>query len=190
MPRGGGGGGAQALRIDAPPRSEAPVAGPQASARQAPQASLPNPRSYADIVALAGEKRDLMVKLALESALRPVSIGDGRLEVALVEGADPGIIQTLSARLKTWTGRQWIIALKTDATHVPTMREQRDVHVAAVRKEAHQDPLVQAILEAFPGATVKVNVRQEQIPIEAYADAMRDADLRDDDFEPGLEDDE
>ena len=58
--------------------------------------------------------------------------------------------------------------------HVPTIREQRDERHEAVRAEAHQDPLVQAILETFPGATVKVHVRQEQVPIEAYADAIRD----------------
>jgi DNA polymerase III subunit gamma/tau len=176
---GGGGGGAQAMRSE---QQSMPISAPQASAPQASaqQLGFANPRSYADLVALAGEKRDLMVKIALESSLRPVSIGDGRLEVALVEGADPAIIQTLSARLKTWTGRQWMISLKTDAAHVPTLRQQRDEAVEQVKQEAHQDPLVQAILEQFPGATVKVHLRSEQVPLEAYADIMRDADLRDD----------
>ncbi len=176
---GGGGGGAQAMRSE---QQSMPISAPQASAPQASAQPLgfANPRSYADLVALAGEKRDLMVKIALESSLRPVSIGDGRLEVALVEGADPAIIQTLSARLKTWTGRQWMISLKTDAAHVPTLRQQRDEAVEQVKQEAHQDPLVQAILEQFPGATVKVHLRSEQVPLEAYADIMRDADLRDD----------
>ena len=155
----------------APPQQAIPQAAPQAFA---------NPRSYAELVALAGEKRDVLVKIALEQSLRPVSIGDGRLEVALVENADPGIIQTLSARLKLWTNRQWMITLKTDAQHVPTMREQREERQEAVRQEAHQDPLVQAILETFPGATVRVTVKQEQIPIEAYADAIRDSDEEDD----------
>ena len=159
----------QAARLEAP----GPVA--TAPSRPAPQA-LANPRSYAELVALAGEKRDLIVKHALEASLRPVSISDGRLEVALIEGADPGIIQTLSARLKTWTGRQWMITLKTDARHVPTIREQREEQHEQVRAQAHQDPLVQAILETFPGATVRVNVKHEQIPVEAYADAFRDSD--------------
>ncbi|MDB5539805.1 MAG: tau [Devosia sp.] len=170
-------GGPQAARQYQPevaPRFEAAPA-PQPVPQSTPQA-LANPRSYAELVALAGEKRDLIVKHALESSLRPVSIGDARLEVALVENADPGIIQTLSARLKTWTGRQWMITLKTDAQHVPTLREQREERQEAVRQEAHQDPLVQAILETFPGATVRVTVKQEQIPIEAYADAIRDSD--------------
>ncbi|MBL8595643.1 MAG: DNA polymerase III subunit gamma/tau, partial [Devosia sp.] len=140
------------------------------------------PRSYADLVALAGEKRDLIVKHALESSLRPVSIGDGRLEVALVPNADPGIIQTLSAKLKLWTNRQWMITLKNDAQHVPTMREQREERQEVVRQQAHEDPLVQAILDTFPGAKLlPPRIKHEEIPIEAYADMMnRDSDEEDD----------
>jgi DNA polymerase-3 subunit gamma/tau len=152
------------------------VVAPPAPAAQA----FANPRTYADLVALAGEKRDILVKLALENSLRPVSIGDGRLEVALVANADPAIIQNLMAKLKLWTGRQWVISLANDAAHVPTMREQRNEHIEAAQDEAHQDPLVQAILDTFPGATVRVTVKHEQIPIEAYADAIRDSDEDDD----------
>ena len=175
VPRGNGGGGPSALRAvpDVAPRFE-PAPAPVVPA-PAPQA-FANPRTYADLVALAGEKRDILVKHALESSLRPVSIGDGRLEVALVENADPGIIQNLMAKLKLWTGRQWVISLANDATHVPTLREQREEHIEAAREEAHQDPLVQAILDTFPGSTVRVTVKQELIPIEAYADAIRDSD--------------
>jgi DNA polymerase III subunit gamma/tau len=176
MPRGGGGGPSTLRAVpDVAPRFEpapAPVVAPPAPAAQA----FANPRTYADLVALAGEKRDILVKLALENSLRPVSIGDGRLEVALVENADPAIIQNLMAKLKLWTGRQWVISLANDAAHVPTMREQRNEHIEAAHDEAHQDPLVQAILDTFPGSTVRVTVKHEQIPIEAYADAIRDSD--------------
>ena len=172
-PGGSSGGGQQALRQAEPIRA----AQPQVAQAQATAPALPNPRNYAELVALAGEKRDVIVKLALESSLRPVSVGDGRLEVALVEGADPGIIQTLSARLKLWTGRQWMVTLKTDAVHVPTIREIRNERQEKVNAEAHQDPLVQAILETFPGARVLPPViKHEEIPIEAYADMIREED--------------
>jgi DNA polymerase III subunit gamma/tau len=172
-PGGSAGGGPQALRQAEPMRVAQPQVAPAAAAAPA----MPNPRSYAELVALAGEKRDVIVKLALESSLRPVSIGDGRLEVALVQGADPGIIQTLSARLKLWTGRQWMVTLKTDAVHVPTIRELRDERQEKVHAEAHQDPLVRAILETFPGAKVLPPViKHEEIPIEAYADSIREED--------------
>ena len=175
VPRGNGGGGmpaAQALRAErpAPARFEAPAPSPQPG-----PTALASPQSYAELVALAGEKRDLIVKHALESYLRPISFADGRIEVALTEGADPGVIQTLSARLKQWTGRSWMVSVGTTTELVPTVRELVTKRQEAQKAEAHEDPLVRAILETFPGARVSnVTVREqsapmpEPLPISAY----------------------
>jgi DNA polymerase-3 subunit gamma/tau len=102
---------------------------------------------------------------------------DGRLEVALVEGADNSIIQTLSARLKHWTGKTWMVSVSTSAeAAAPTVREVRDQHRASQQEEAKADPLVQAILEQFPGSEVRVVEKLESPPVEAYLDAVRDED--------------
>ena len=92
----GGGGHRQALRqVETAPRYEASRrASPP---RAAPQA-MPSPRSYLELVALAARK-------ARHPAARPRSkrrcarspSARKSIEVALVEGADPAIIQTLSA---------------------------------------------------------------------------------------------
>ena len=165
---GGGGSTAQALRVE-PRFDAAPAPAPQPS----PTALL-SPTTYDELIALASNKRDVLVAHALKSSLRPLAFADGNLEVALVEGADPGIIQTLTARLKLWTGRNWLVSLKTTTEVIPTHREREQQRDEAERQAAHQDPLVAAILDMFPGATVQVRTREEQIPIEAYADAIRD----------------
>ncbi len=173
-----------------PPAAPPPLrgsAGPQAARQLAPEPSprfvhepvtppRTGPQSYAELVALASEKRDLLVKHALEASLRPVSFADGRLEVALVEGANADIIQTLQARLKLWTGRNWLVTVKNDAAAapVPTLREIAEQRQAEARAEAHQDPLVQAVLETFPGARV-VNVKLRSEPaMDAAADIEED----------------
>ncbi|MFD1941633.1 DNA polymerase III subunit gamma/tau [Paradevosia shaoguanensis] len=165
-PRGGGnGGGGQALRVENPaPQYENPAPiydnTPQAIAPPA----MPNPRSYAELVTLAGEKRDILLKHALESDMRPVAFAEGRIEVALMEGANPTVVQTLSARLKTWTGKPWLVTVSTRPTEGRTIRQQRDDRRAQQVADAHDDPLVQAILETFPGAKV-VNVAvRDDIP--------------------------
>ena len=178
----------QAPAVTAPvPRATAAAAAPQAPAPAragaAPQLRRPPPRrrrlhvprparrAICELIALAGEQRDLIVKLALEASLRPVSFADGRLEVALVEGADPGIIQTLSARLKLWTGRQ-LDGHRLDPARRRGAHHQANSAEARQRAEpsaAHEDPLVQAILETFPGARVaNVIVREarRRCPIE------------------------
>jgi DNA polymerase-3 subunit gamma/tau len=148
---GNGGGAAQALRAE--PRFEpSPIPAPQSDTT-----ALVNPRSYTELIALAGEKRDLMVKRALEASLHPVTFAEGRLEVALAEGADPGIIQTLHARLKLWTGRTWMVSVRSDVAAGPTLKQQADERKSQAKAAAHEDPLVRAIMETFPGAQVEVD---------------------------------
>jgi DNA polymerase-3 subunit gamma/tau len=182
----GNGGGATALRqplanpVAAPPL---PQGTPQAFA---------SPRSYAELVALAREKREPLLTHQLEASLRPVSFADGRIEVALAEGADVTIVQALSAKLKEWTGRYWAVSLATNAPAAPTIREVRQQRQEAARAQAHEDPLVAAILETFPGSTVKVTLRDEEPPappplsdaeLEAQIDAQAEVNYGADDEE-------
>ncbi len=166
--------GPQALRLEPAPRQEnAPMAAPRAAPVAMPQAApLASPRSYLELVALAGEKRDVVLKIALEQQMRPVSFREKSIEVALVDGADPAIIQMLSARLKLWTGQMWGISVSRTPATGPTMRDVREQHQAGVKAEATEDPLVKAILERFPGGKVTVKLQDEQVPDAAYEDAF------------------
>jgi len=187
-----GGGGGQALRqplSQEAPRSFSPAPAPEGAPR-----ALAGPQTYLQLIALAGERRDLLLKHALEASLLPIAFAEGRIEVALAEGADPGIIQTLSARLKTWTGRNWMVSVSNQAPAGLTLREQQKQREADAKATAHEDPLVQAILETFPGARVmRVDVRPELPPapppetdaeiearFDAEADFGSDDDIEDD----------
>ncbi|MDR3472866.1 MAG: DNA polymerase III subunit gamma/tau [Devosia sp.] len=170
----GNGGGPSALRLEASRTGIAPAAAP--TPQSTPQA-MASPRSYAELVALAGERRDLLVKHALEASLSPISFAEGRIEVALTPGADPAIIQTLSARLKLWTGRSWMVSVSNSAPAAPTIRQQQQQREEVARAEAHEDPLVRAILETFPGAKVKVRLRDEPPAPPAPSDEELEAQL-------------
>jgi DNA polymerase-3 subunit gamma/tau len=150
------GGGYQA-RGSAPAASRQVEAAPMPADQ--PQASaLAMPRSYADLVALAGEKRDIMLKHALESDMKPVTFETGRIEVAMVPGANNAIVPVLSARLKEWTGRPWLVTISTREIDTPTLRQARQTEEEDARSEALRDPLVKAAMETFPGARL-VNIR-------------------------------
>jgi hypothetical protein len=72
------------------------------------------------------------------------------------------------------------VSVSRDAAAVPTLRELKQQKHAEREAEAHEDPLVRAILAAFPGAEVRVRPPAlEDIPIEAYMDAVRDEDEED-----------
>jgi len=153
----------------APAPQAVPVAAPQPNT-----VALANPRTYLELVALAGERRDILLKTALEQQMRPIAFREKSIEVALVDGADPSVIQILSRRLREWTGQTWGVSVSTRPATGPTMRDVKDQHAERAKAEAAEDPLVKAILDLFPGSTVKVTVREEQIPDTAYEDAFLD----------------
>jgi DNA polymerase-3 subunit gamma/tau len=146
---------------------------PVAAAMPAPApAALPSPRSYLELVALAAEKRDILLKTALETQMRPVAFREKAIEVALVEGADPAIVHLLSGRLREWTGTMWGVSVARAPTSGPTIRDVRDRHRATAEAEAAADPMVKAILETFPGASVSVTLRDDEVPDAAYEEAF------------------
>ena len=134
-----------------------------------PQMSAPAPvameaapvrrlNAFAELVALAGEKRDLQIKAALEGDVRLVRMEDGRLEVALERSAARSMINDLSRKLEQWTGRRWTVIVSNEAGQ-PTLKEQARAAKEELTDGIHADPRVQAVLSRFPGAQV-VDVRR------------------------------
>jgi DNA polymerase-3 subunit gamma/tau len=114
--------------------------------------------SFPELVALAGEHRDLLTKAALEADVRLVRIEDGRLEIALEPNASRTMINQLSRKLEQWTGRRWAVIVSNEAGR-PTLREQNLVKKNERERAAEADPRVKEVLARFPGARV-VEVRR------------------------------
>ncbi len=142
--------------------------GPEASARpqmiapvQATPASQSAPAlkitSFPQLVALAGQQRDLITRAALESDVRLVRIEDGRIELALERNASRTLINELSRKLEQWTGRRWTVIVSNEAGQ-PTLRSQIEAEKGQRERAAEADPRVQEVLARFPGAKV-VEVR-------------------------------
>ena len=113
---------------------------------------------FPELVALAGEKRDLLTKAALEADVRLVRIEDGRLELALERSAARSLINDLSRKLEQWTGRRWTVIVSNEAG-APTLRSQNEVVKNQRERAAESDPRVQEVMARFPGAKV-VEVRK------------------------------
>ncbi|THD59970.1 MAG: DNA polymerase III subunit gamma/tau [Bradyrhizobium sp.] len=146
--------------------SSAPRAVAEASARTQMIAPLPDVQSapalkiasFPELVALAGEKRDLLTKAALEADVRLVRIEDGRLEVTLERSAARTLINDLSRKLEQWTGRRWTVIVSNEAGQ-PTLRSQNQSERNQRERAAESDPRVKEVLARFPGAKV-VEVRK------------------------------
>lgn len=138
----------------------------EASARPQTMAAAPEAQSapalritsFPQLVALAGEKRDLLTTAALEADMRLVRIEDGRLEVALERSAARTLVNDLSRKLEQWTGRRWTVIVSNEAGQ-PTLRSQNELARSERERAAEADPRVQEVLARFPGAKV-VEVRR------------------------------
>jgi DNA polymerase-3 subunit gamma/tau len=149
------------MRAPTSPRSGAEAsARPQMAAPSAETQSTPVLRitSFPQLVAIAGEKRDVLTKAALESDMRLVRIEDGRLEVALERSAARGMVGDLARKLELWTGRRWTVIVSNEAGQ-PTLRAQNEQAKNEHARAAEADPRVQEVLARFPGAKV-VEVRR------------------------------
>ena len=76
-------------------------------------------------MALAGQHRDIQMKLALERDVRLVRFEQGQIEFSLSSGASPQLAQTLARRLQEWTGTRWMVAV-SNAPGAPSLKEQED----------------------------------------------------------------
>jgi DNA polymerase-3 subunit gamma/tau len=114
--------------------------------------------TFPELVALAGEKRDLLTKAALEADVGLVRIEDGRLELTLERSAARTLINDLSRKLEQWTGRRWTVIVSNEAGQ-PTLRAQNEVVKNQRERAAESDPRVKEVLARFPGAKV-VEVRK------------------------------
>ena len=164
------------------PRSEAPRGAPRAAlnvaAQQDPSAAHAlRIGSFEQLVALAAERRDLQIKAALERDVRLVRCEDGKLELALEPGASQTLVNELSAKISGWTGRQWFVTVSREPGQ-PTLRSVAEAREAELKRGVRADPLVQAVLEKFPGAEiVAVRARDAEPAVDMSPDDMPPPDF-------------
>jgi DNA polymerase-3 subunit gamma/tau len=150
----------------------APRAEPVESVSPAPASSIehdPMPQSFAEVVALFDKRREALIRSHLRESVHLIAFEPGRIEFRPAEGAPSNLANRISQLLGEWTGERWLVARSEAATGAPTLREQEEHRERDVRNEVAAHPLVQAVLETFPGATVTA-VRERFAAGESAAD--------------------
>ena len=113
-----------------------------------PQASCD---SYDDIVALAGQEREMVLKAHLENDVHVVEFEPGRLEFRPTETAPSDLAGRLTSFLNHQTERRWVVTVSKEAGGA-TISERRAAAQRDLENEAVEHPLVKSVLESFPGA--------------------------------------
>jgi DNA polymerase-3 subunit gamma/tau len=166
---GGNGGTRAAARLEVVPQEAPPAMGHTAAKPDAE--ALADPRSFDDIVALFRAKREAILLTHLLSDVHLVHFEPGRLEFRPSERAPGNLANRIASCLLEWTGKRWLVSL-SNAAGEATLKQQEAAIVAARKAQAAEHPLVQAVLKAFPGASID-EVRDLGVP-EAPAAATSD----------------
>jgi len=167
---GGGGSGGQGPAGDAPgsrtprPSVESVSGGPGVSAMAAggaqalaqPQAGAALARfaRFEQVVDLIRANRDVKLLMEVEDTLRLARYAPGRIELEMTEAAPKDLASRLSARLGDWTGVRWAVSIVGKGGG-QTIAEMRDKHRNDLHGRALAHPMVQAVLEHFPGAEIR-----------------------------------
>ncbi len=154
-----------------------------ASAESLPTAQFdPLPQSFAEMVALFDKRREAVIAAHLKANVRLVSFEPGRIEIRPTEAAPGNLTNQLGQLLGEWTGTRWIVAV-SQAEGAPSLAEEEALRASALRHEVATHPLVRAVLETFPGATIAA-VRERFVAADVEIETPPD-DIGDDEASAG-----
>jgi DNA polymerase-3 subunit gamma/tau len=111
------------------------------------------PQNFAELIALFDKRREALIRSHLWSHVHLVAFEPGRIELRPREAAPRDLANRLGQLLGEWTGARWVIAV-SQAEGAPTLAEAEAQQASAVRNEVAAHPLVRAVLDTFPGATI------------------------------------
>ncbi len=168
------------------PAHSTPSRGPSmtATAPALAESQLQVYATFDQVVELIRQKRDMLLLNEVETGLRLARYSPGRIEFEPAPGAKPDLAARLGQRLQGWTGARWGVSVVSSGG-AATIAENRGAELQQVRAKAADNPLVQAILAAFPGAKITDVRSAEAITAQAAEVALPQAEAElDDDWDP------
>ncbi len=145
----------RAMTADGDVAPPAPQAAPRPEApAPLPPGAPPSPQSFADMVALFAARREGILHAHLVRDVHVVRYEPGRLEFRPSPQAPRDLANRIGQKLGEWTGRRWGIAVSAEPGQ-PTIAEQRAEATRRERESVSRHPLVQAVLQHFPGASIE-----------------------------------
>ncbi len=138
--------------------------------------------SFAQVVELIREKRDMKLLFEVEHGLKLVRYSPGRIEFEPAPNAARDLAARLGQRLQGWTGARWGVSVVSEGG-APTIGETQNAGRLQAEAEAQQNPLVQAVMLAFPGAKITEIRSAEAMAASAAIEALPEVEEEWDPFE-------
>ncbi|MDE2911921.1 MAG: DNA polymerase III subunit gamma/tau [Paracoccaceae bacterium] len=117
--------------------------------------------SFSDVVELIRASRDITLLIEIENSVRLVRYSPGYIEFEPANDSRPDLVTRLVERLEMLTGERWTVVLSQGGGR--TIREEREFRDLQLRREVEDHPMVKAVFDAFPGATI-AEIRERPAP--------------------------
>ncbi|MDX1785438.1 MAG: DNA polymerase III subunit gamma/tau [Roseovarius sp.] len=127
--------------------------------------------SFAHVVDLIRANRDVKLLVEVETCLRLAAYQPGRIEFVPTDDAPSDLAQRLGSALQRWTGNRWAVSIVNEGG-ADTIAETRDAADLALKTEAREHPLVQAVISVFPRAKILSIRTPEELAQKAQAEAL------------------
>jgi len=193
-PVGGGGGGNGATQgstgaqaVQQAQQRMASNPGPQGQTTALAQdlnAALARFPTFEHVVELIRVNRDVKLLVEVETCVQLAAYQPGRIEFVPTDDAPRDLAQRLGQKLQLWTGNRWAVSLVNEGG-AETIAQVRDAHELALKKQAEDHPMMQAVLAQFPKARITAIRTPEDIAAAATAEALPEVEDEWDPFEDG-----
>ncbi|TWB75011.1 DNA polymerase-3 subunit gamma/tau [Nitrospirillum amazonense] len=154
----------------------APVVAPTPVMEPVPDLPPADPKSFREVAELFGARREGMLQGNLLSMVHLVKFEPGLIELRPTAMAVPNLAGRVGQLLTEWTGRRWIVTVSS-APGEPTLSDQDRAAENRTREQAAANPLVQALMAAFPGARMAAVRDLDQLAAAAAKAAAEEAAL-------------
>jgi DNA polymerase-3 subunit gamma/tau len=143
--------------------------------REAPTQALAapaaaQPQSFLQVIELFEKHHEALLRAQLWAHVHLVHFEQGRIELRPSEAAPRDLPNKLGSLLTQWTGQRWVVSVSSELGE-PTLKDQAETRAQSLKTEAAQDPLVRAVLDAFPGARIDSVRETAPAPAEPVPDA-------------------
>lgn len=144
----------------APSTSFEPVASAEPALALVANNPLTEIGTFEELLKLVEQKREPTLMHELVTHIRLVSFEDGAVSYTQNPALSHGFAKELGAFLKRHTGKDWKISSVAEAGK-PSVAERKKAAYEKARAEAEAHPLVQDVLNMFPGARVTAFTMEE-----------------------------
>ncbi|UOA16192.1 MULTISPECIES: DNA polymerase III subunit gamma/tau [Sulfitobacter] len=140
--------------------------------------------TFEHVVELIRVNRDVKLLVEVETCLQLAAYQPGRIEFVPTDDAPRDLAQRLGQKLQLWTGNRWAVSLVNEGG-AETIAQIRDARELALKKQAQEHPMMQAVLAQFPKARITAIRTPEDIAAAATAEALPEVEDEWDPFEDG-----